>query len=166
MLKQSSDWNKCCDRCTEVKLPALVGNYDRPNNRPTHRPNNEPTDATDGQIGSKWSFTSNELKWKLKSHPQFPGLPPHMQPPYTNQKNYYWQGKYPSNEWPKEGVGNRDVIYHKIVYDDWYSFVQTIATDGSSEIYKHVEKLTMNVRYKISKHQDGKRKKSHIIVKK
>ena len=30
--------NKCSERSMEVKLPALLGNYDRPTNRRTNQP--------------------------------------------------------------------------------------------------------------------------------
>ena len=40
----------------EVKLPALLGNYDRQTNQPFDRPTSQPTD---GQTGSLESFTSN-----------------------------------------------------------------------------------------------------------
>ena len=36
---------KVNDKSMEVKLPAFVGNHDRPSNRPTNHP-------TDGQTGS------------------------------------------------------------------------------------------------------------------
>ena len=36
--------NKCSDRSMEVKLPALLGNYDRQTNQPADRPTNLRTD--------------------------------------------------------------------------------------------------------------------------
>ena len=36
--------NKCSDRSMEVKLPALLGNYDRQTNQPADRPTNQRTD--------------------------------------------------------------------------------------------------------------------------
>ena len=41
--------NKCSDRSMEVKLPALIGNYDRKTNQ-----------QTNGQTGSEGSYTSNK----------------------------------------------------------------------------------------------------------
>ena len=38
------DNNNFSDRSMEVKLPALLGNYNRHNNRPTNQPTDQPTD--------------------------------------------------------------------------------------------------------------------------
>ena len=49
----------------EVKLTALLGNYDRSTNRPTNQPSNQPTNQTrDGHQGSKESYTSNNVPIK------------------------------------------------------------------------------------------------------
>ena len=46
------DRNKCSDRSIEVKLPAILGTYDRQTKRPTDRQTNRPTDRrTDRVIG-------------------------------------------------------------------------------------------------------------------
>ena len=45
---------KVNDKSMEVKLPAFVGNHDRPSNRPTNHP-------TDGQTGSYGSFKESSL---------------------------------------------------------------------------------------------------------
>ena len=45
--------NKCSDRSMEVKLSALLGNYDKQTDQPTDRPTNRHT-------VSKGSFNSNE----------------------------------------------------------------------------------------------------------
>ena len=45
---------KCSDRGTEVNLPAILGNFDRPTDRPTD----------DGQTGSSVGFTSNKEREK------------------------------------------------------------------------------------------------------
>ena len=36
-------WNKCSDRNIELKLPTLLGNYDRQNDEPTNHPTNQQT---------------------------------------------------------------------------------------------------------------------------
>ena len=62
--------DKCSIRSMEVKLPALVGSYDRPTDRPTNRTTKRPTDRqvnqqTKGQNDSWGRLTSiNALKYK------------------------------------------------------------------------------------------------------
>ena len=51
MFGASSIKNSCSDSRMEVKLPDLLGNYDRPTDQPT-----------DGQIGSKGSYNPISMK--------------------------------------------------------------------------------------------------------
>ena len=63
--------NKCSDRGMEVKLPALLGNYDRPTNQPTET--GQPTDGqTDRFISNNIcvSYCQNQSFWRYpKSGP-------------------------------------------------------------------------------------------------
>ena len=46
MREREGDINKCSDRSMEVKLSALLGNYDRKYDRQTNRPTDLLTDRT------------------------------------------------------------------------------------------------------------------------
>ena len=57
--------NKCSDRSMEVKLPVLLGNFDRP----TYQPTNRPTDATDkpghGEVALEIILSSQKSAGKV-----------------------------------------------------------------------------------------------------